>query len=113
MCTGIKKTILFYLFLGAIFSILPVMSWSMLVVQTEVVSGNISNKFADHSIKLDNEKIYRPSRKGLVLDLPVGEPVTLRYMVEDSKNVFFEFAPGLNSLKELEPVHSLKDNIPK
>jgi hypothetical protein len=90
------------------------MSWAVLVVQTEVVSGNIAQKYEDRSVKLDNEKVYQPSREGVSIDLPVGSPVTLRYVVENSgKNIFFEFAPGLNSLKQLEPVLPKKDNSPK
>jgi hypothetical protein len=82
-------------------------------VQTAVVSGNITHKFEDSSVKLDNGKVYQPSRQELVLNLSVGEPVTLRYMVEESKNVFFEFAPGLNSLQEIEAVRPEEDNSPK
>jgi hypothetical protein len=114
MRNKIKKYALLYICFWVISCLLPVMSWARLAVQTEVVSGNIAQKYEDRSIKLDNGKIYLPSREGLSIDLPVGEPVTLRYVVEDSnKNIFFEFASGLNSLKKLEPELPKKNNGPK
>lgn len=83
---------------------LPASGWSMLVVQTRVVSGHIVNQQADHSVRLDDGKLYIPSRKELAIDLAVGSPVTLRYYIEGSKqNVYFEYAPGLNSLQESKP----------
>lgn len=114
MRAKINKCGLLYVSFWMIFCFFPAMSWAVLVVQTEVVSGNIVRKYGDHSVKLDNGEIYRPSRKGLVVELPVGEPITLRYFVEEAdKNVFFEFAPGLNSLKKPGPVFPKKDNSPK
>jgi hypothetical protein len=82
-------------------------------VQTEVVSGNITHKYENHAVKLDNGKTYQPSREGLSINLPVGEPVTLRIVEETDKNVFFEFAPGLNSLEKIEPGLPKKDSGPK
>lgn len=79
---------------------IPSLSLAALVVESEVVSGNIAQKYVDRSIKLDNGGIYHPSREELVIDLPAGSPVTLRYYVDGSeRNIFFEFAPGLDSLK--------------
>jgi hypothetical protein len=100
----IKKSTLIYLFFVAVSCLVPAMSWAVLAVQTEVASGNIIQKYEDHSVKLDNGIVYHPSRQGLVINVQVGEPVTLRYVVEDpGKNVFIEFAPGLNSLKASPP----------
>ena len=103
-----------HLFLWAIFCLLPVLSWAALTVKTEVVSGNIVRQDADHSVWLDNGKVYSPSRKGLVIELPVTMPVTLRYYTDvENKNIFFEFAPGLGSLQAITPVLPTKDNNPK
>jgi hypothetical protein len=111
MSDKIKKSAMLYLCFWVTSCLLPVMSWARLAVPTEVVSGNIAQKYEDRSIRLDNGKTYLSSRAGLSIDLPVGEPVTLRYYVEDSsKNIFFEFASGLNSLKKLEPVLPKKNN---
>lgn len=98
----IKKSTTIYLFLLAILCLLPAMNWAAVAVKTEVVSGKIVKNNADHSVWLDNGNIYHPRREGLAINLKVGEPVTLRYVTEPgNKNVFFEFAPGLNSLKEI------------
>jgi hypothetical protein len=113
MLDKIKKSTLIYLSVGVFFPLIPVLSWAMLSVQTDVVSGNITNKHADRSVKLDNGKTYRPSRDELVIDLKVGAPVTLRYMVEDSINIFFEFAPGLDSLEKVLAEPPDEDTNPK
>ena len=98
----IKKSISIYMFFLTISCLFPAMSWAALAVKTEVVSGKIVQNNADRSVWLDNGNIYHPRREGLAINLKVGEPVTLRYVIEpDNKNVFFEFAPGLNSLKEI------------
>jgi len=110
----IKKSTLIYLFFVAVSCLFPAMSWAVLAVQTEVASGNIVQKYEDHSVKLDNGIVYHPSRQGLVINVQVGEPVTLRYVVEDpDKNVFIEFAPGLHSLNELPPESSRGSTGPK
>lgn len=109
----IKKSVLIYTCFLVLSCLLPAMSWGRLAVQTDVVSGNITHKYENHAVKLDNGKTYQPSREGLSIDLPVGGPVTLRIVEETDKNVFFEFAPGLNSLKKLVPVPLKKDNSPK
>lgn len=113
MSNRIKKFALIYVCFWMTSCLLPALSWALLTVQTVVVSGNITHVYDDRSVKLDNGKVYQPSRKELVLNLSVGEPVTLRYMVEESKNVFFEFAPGMNSLKEIKTVRPEEDNSPK
>lgn len=78
----------------------PAISWSALAVRSEIVSGIIVQKFDNNSIKLDNGKIYQPSRKGLIVTLQPGESITLRYVTDENGNFeFFEYAPGLNSLK--------------
>ena len=73
MRNKIKKYARLYICFWVISCLLPVMSWARLAVQTEVVSGNIAQKYEDRSIKLDNGKIYLPSREGLSIDLPIGE----------------------------------------
>lgn len=82
--------------------LLPMVCWAALVVETAVVSGKIVQINTDHSVKLDNGIVYQPSRQTLNVDLAVGAPVTLRYMVEgEGGKVFFEYAPGLDSLSPL------------
>jgi|GEM_PF-592167 len=110
MCDRIKKSTLNFLFLWALLCLLPVMSWATLVVHTQVVSGKIVRQYADHSVRLDNGKIYYPSRTGLVIRLPEGKDVTLRYFVEtENKNFFFEYAPDLNSLQEIHSPNPEQD----
>ena len=92
----------------------PAQSEAAQAIQTEVVSGNIIQKFEDNAIKLDNGEMYQPSRAGLVVNAEIGEPISLRYVVEsEGKNVFFEFAAGLNSLKKSQPAPVKRDNGPK
>jgi len=112
MDSAIKKsTTLRLLFWGMLFSLLPVMSWAAIAVQTHAASGNIIQIEENGAIKLDNSKLYHPSRKGLVNDLQVNQSITLRYVVENGeKNVFFEYAPGLNSLEEGASVPSRTGN---
>lgn len=109
----LKKSVLVYVCFLTISCFIPIMSWAVVAVQTEVVSGIIAQKNENNSIKLDNGKMYFPSRDGLVVDLAVGEPVTLRIVEEAAKNVFFEFAPGLNSLEKLAPAPSRRNDSPK
>lgn len=113
MCNKINKTI----WIAACFSIiscfLPALSSARLVVQTEVVSGNIAQKYDDQSVKLDNGTVYHPSRQGLIVDVPVGEAVTLRIVEEADMKVFFEYALGVNSLNDISPASIRKDNSPK
>jgi hypothetical protein len=113
MHNKIKKSIIRGLALGVMFCLLPALSWATLAVQTNIASGHITHKYSNNDVKLDDGKTYRPSRAGLNIDLSVGEPVTLRYMVEESKNIYFEFVAGLNSLKELVPELPLTDDSPK
>ncbi|OKY76715.1 MAG: hypothetical protein BM485_01190 [Desulfobulbaceae bacterium DB1] len=104
MLGRITKSVVVSLLLWVAFCLQASMSWSALALQSEIVSGNIVEKYEDHSLKLDNGVIYKPSREGLNVDVQIGEPVTLRYIAEDSdNNVFFEFAPGMNSLVKLPP----------
>ncbi|MFH1217461.1 MAG: hypothetical protein V1706_13250 [Pseudomonadota bacterium] len=104
MLGRITKSVVVSLLLWVAFCLQASMSWAALALQAEVAFGNIVEKYEDHSLKLDNGVIYKPSREGLNVDVQIGESVTLRYIVEDSdNNVFFEFAPGLNSLHELPP----------
>ena len=83
-------------------------------VQAETVSGIIVAKAADQAIRLDNGHSYHPSRQELAPGVAVGQPITLRYFVEGGeKNVYFEYAPGVNSLKKLPPVTAPEDDGPK
>jgi hypothetical protein len=110
MCNRIKKSTLKHLFIWALICFLPAMSWATLVVNTKVVSGNIVQHNADHSVRLDDGKTYYPSRTKLSINLPVGKAVTLRYFVEtQNKYFFFEYAPGMNSLQEIQPPTPEKD----
>jgi len=113
MCDKINKSILIAVCFSIISCFLPALSSARVVVQTEVVSGNIAQKYENHAIKLDNGKIYEPARKGLSVDLSVGEPVTLRIVEQADKDIFFEFAPGLNSLKGQKDIHPKENNSPK
>lgn len=84
--------------------LLPSASGAVLAVKTELVSGKIVQIYNNRSVKLDNGSVYRPSRKGLKIDIQTGEAVTLRYLVETSgEKVFFEYAPGMGSLAPLAP----------
>ena len=91
----------------------PALGLAVVAVQTEIVSGIIVQKSEDHAVKLDNGEIYQPSRNDIDLTVNIGEPVTLRYVVEEERNVFFEFAPGLNSLTNNNRPPVEKDNRPK
>ena len=103
MSDRIDKSVLRYLVLGIFFCLMPALSWAVLAVAptTAVVSGRITKIETDHSVGLDNGMVYSPARDGLVVDLPVGGAVTLRYIVntDGGKNVFVEYAPGMNSLQ--------------
>lgn len=114
MFNSTQRSSLVCLFFLAVFFLHFAKSHAVVAVLTEVVSGIILQKYDNHAVKLDNGKIYYPSRDGLVINLQVGDPVTLKYVAGDSdKNVFFEFAPGLNSLTNKEPEAGRKDNSPK
>lgn len=103
MRTAMKKISLVYSF-WLILCLFPSVGGAALVVKTELVSGKIVQVYADGSVKLDNGATYRPSRKGLKVDIRAGEAVTLRYMVEASgEKKFFEYAPGIGSLVPLPP----------
>lgn len=103
MRTAMKKNLLAY-FVGLILCLLPCTSRAVLVVKTEIVSGKIVQIYINGSVKLDNGVVYLPSRQGLNVNMRAGEAVTLRYIVETSgEKKFFEFAPGIGSLKPLPP----------
>lgn len=108
-----QQSIILTVSLWIISCLVPTMSSAVVVVQTEIVSGNITQKFDDHSVKLDNGTVYYPSRMGLMVDLPIGEPVTLRIVEETDRAVFLEYAAGTNSLQDLSPMLPKKDNSPK
>lgn len=109
----IKKTTLFCLFFLVAICSFSTNSHAVVAVQTDVASGRIVEKYDNNAVKLDDGNVYYPSRKDLAIDLQVGAPVTLRYVVQDSdKYVFFTFSPGFNSLEKLKPVDP-KDNTLK
>jgi len=113
MFKEMKKSALLYVSIWLVSCLVPITSWAVVAIQTEVVSGHIAQKYDDHSVKLDNGKVYHPPQQGLVVDVAVAEAVTLRFVEEAEKNVFFEYAPGLNSLKEIPSASIKKDNNPK
>ena len=109
-----KKTYRTILFSGILFCLLSSTTWAAIAIQTEVVSGMIVKVGSDHSVRLDNGKIYHPSRPELKIDSQAGQPITLRYTaVKGEKNIFFEYAPGLNSLQKKPQPSFRKDNTPK
>ncbi|MBV5327236.1 MAG: hypothetical protein JZU65_06280 [Chlorobium sp.] len=112
MHNRVKKIFMPFLFLGLISVLFPVTTMAGLEMQIDTVSGKITHKYPNHSLQLDNGKTYYASREGLVVNLSLGEAVTLRYMIEDSKSIFFEFAPGFNSLQKLNPEPTQEDNSP-
>ena len=92
---------------------LPAMIWAAVAIETAIISGNVVQVEASHALHLDNGQTYYPSRKGLAPGVQVGQPVTLRYYVEGGeKNVFFEHAPGADSLKKTRPTSSRKNSGP-
>ncbi|MBP7517244.1 MAG: hypothetical protein KA768_05375 [Desulfobulbus sp.] len=94
--------------------LLPAEGRAAVAVQAETVSGIIVARATDQAIRLDNGQTYHPSRQELAPGVAIGQPITLRYFVEGGeKNVYFEYAPGVNSLKELPPVTAPEDDGPK
>lgn len=110
MCEQLKKTCQTIFISGILFCFLCGINWAAVAIQTEVVSGTIIKIAPDDSLHLDNGKIYHPSRAGMKIKSQTGQPITLRYTVEGlGKNIYFEYAPGLNSLpKKAQP--SLRNN---
>ena len=99
--------------LAACAGLWPIGSWAAVAIQTERVSGIIVAKAADQTIRLDNGQTYQPARPELAPGVPVGQPITLRDYVEGGeRNVFFEYAPGVNSLKEIPPTATQEDSGP-
>lgn len=99
--------------LAAYAGLWPMGSWAAVAMQTERVSGTIVAKGTDQTIRLDNGQTYRPARQELAPEVAVGQPITLRYYVEGGeRNVFFEYAPGVNSLKEIPPTATQEDSGP-
>ncbi|MDR3631395.1 MAG: hypothetical protein P4L42_13785 [Desulfocapsaceae bacterium] len=98
-----RKLLIRCLFIGVL-CLIPLLSRAAIMIQTAVISGNISAINTDSSVRLDNGKTYFPSRNDLRINLPAGAAVTLRYYVEgEEKNVYFQYAPGQNSLNENTP----------
>ena len=92
----------------------PAVGWAALAVKSDVVSGNVVRINEDHSIVINNEKTYHPSRKSIEIDVAVGQPISLRYIVEEGdRYVFFEYAPGLNTLKNIPAPTPTKGNEQK
>jgi hypothetical protein len=83
-------------------------------VQVETVSGVIVARATDQAIRLDNGQTYHPANQELAPAVAVGQAITLRYYVEGGeRKVYFEYAPGANSLKELSPATAPENNGPK
>ena len=100
MGTPRRKYVLCLLLLGVCLCCIPTLSKAIVGIQAQVVSGYITKLNMDHSVTLDNNKTYIPSRGSLIIDLPVGAAVTLEYYINNGNmNTFFEYAPGLNSLQ--------------
>ena len=104
MSTLRRKYTLRYLLLGICICIIPTITWATASIQAEVVSGYITQINSDRSVKLDNGNVYYPSRASLNIDIPVGGAVTLKYVAKDGNlNIFFEYAPRLDSLQNSTP----------
>jgi hypothetical protein len=89
---------------GCLICLIATLCWAAIAIQSYLVSGNIVRIEDGNTIRLDNGKSYSPSRRGLGHELQEGQPVTLRYVIEqEDKYVFFDFSPGLNSLTESRP----------
>jgi hypothetical protein len=103
----IKYTLLQF-FLGICICCIPNISGAAVSIHTEIAWGHITQIYANHSVALDDGKIYYPSRGNLIVNIPVGGEVTLGYVVKEGKNIFFEYAPGLNSLQNSAPASAAK-----
>ena len=107
----IKKNSLIYLSCFFVL-LLPAISLAALVVKTELVSGKIAQLHNDRSVSLSNGLVYKPSRKGLTIDLQKGTPVTLRYYVDNSgARIFFEYAAGEGSLAPMPSYSPSADDL--
>lgn len=95
--------------------LLPATSLAVVFMETHLASGNIVQIFDDNSVKLNDGVTYTPSRENLSVTVQQGKPVTLRYVVNhEGKKLFFDFAPGLNSLQPLPQISKrVKDDRPK
>lgn len=114
MHTQNKKSGVILLFFGLLFCLIPAMSLAAVAIDTKVVSGTITNKDADNAITLDDGIIYTPSRQGLVIDVQVGQPISLKYTIEaEGKHVFFDYAPGLSAIQAIHPAPLKKVTEPK
>lgn len=109
-----KNSVLFLICFWMFSCLSPAAGWAALVVKSDVVSGNVVKINEDHSIVINNGKTYHPSRKSLEIDVAVGQPISLRYIVEDiDRYVFFEYALGLNTLKKISSPIPTKSNDQK
>lgn len=114
MLTKIRKIQSIALIFFIVFSLTPTICKAILAMKTETVSGILLVKNDDNSIQLDNGITYYPSRTDLVVSVEVGNPITLRFVVNsDSQKVFIESAPGINALEPSPAPQAIVDNTPK
>lgn len=95
--------------------LLPAVGLAAVVIESYRASGTIVQILGDNSVKLDDGVTYTPAREDLVVTVQAGQPVTLLYGVNaEGKNIFFDFAPGLNSLQRPAQVtEQVNDNSAK
>ena len=114
MRTRIPKILVCLSLLTICVGLFPAEGRAAVAVQIETISGTIVAKTADQTIRLANGQTYHPSRQELAPEVAIGQPITLRYYVEGGeRNVFFEFAPGVNSLEESPPITPQEGKGPK
>jgi len=106
-----RTSFIFLVSLWILFCMFPAANMAAVAVQSEIASGHVVKVSQDYSIEIDNGKVYHPSREELKINVAVGDPVSLKYVVQDAdKNVYFEYAPGLNTLKNSPEPAPLKNN---
>ncbi len=115
MCNIIVRHIFLLLCFLQIVCLNSSKSYAAMAVEAELVSGKIVQIYETNAIKLDNGKIYQPSREDLNVNVNINEPITLRVIVTNTDEyLFFDYAPGMNSLQMLQaPEKKSKNNSPK
>lgn len=95
----ILKKILVLIFIAGVVCVNS--SWAAMGVRTELVSGTIK-KINNESVTLNDKKTYYALPVDLLSDLTEGQSVTLRYAEDaEGRMEFFEYALGINSLKDI------------
>ena len=114
MLTITRRLALTHLFLLLTITSLPLASLAAVAIESNVVSGTITELNSDNSIKLDNGKTYYPLRENVVITMSVGDPITLKYFIRgEDRFIYYEFAPGLNALSAAPATNSKEANEPK